>query len=89
MSIPNSVLGESVRISKERKAKGKKSTPEEVTVLKQWLQRTLYNQSLSVGASLGLGAFIAVKSGTEFFYFIKFKHSKISIFLCYCRLPAE
>ena len=81
MLIPNSVLGESVRISKERKAKGKKSTPEQVTVLKEWFEKTFYSQSLPVGASLGLGAFIAVKSGTEFFSFIKLKHFKMSISL--------
>ena len=64
MSIPNSFLGESVRVSYERKAKGKKSTPEQVAVLKQWLQKTFYYQSLPVGTSLGLGAFLAVTSGT-------------------------
>ena len=41
MSIPNSLLGEAIRIEKERKKKGKKPTPEEVELRNEWLKETL------------------------------------------------
>jgi len=70
MSIPNSLLGEAVRIEKERKKKGKKPTAEEVELRNEWLKETLQKRCLPIGTGCGLLAYLYVKSGTNKFVLI-------------------
>ena len=75
MSIPNSLLGEAIRIEKERKKKGKKPSSEEVELRNEWLKETLQKPCLPLGTGCGLLAYLYVKSGAFDFYILLIKRT--------------
>lgn len=63
MQLPDSLLGEAVRIEKERKEKGSPASLEETKIRSEWLQETLRKRCLPVGTGAGLLTYLYVKNG--------------------------